>query len=320
MILIVFIERGCEVANKRFYFSTQMLIIIVVVAVVIFAAGLAWDRILLKATGFATSGTADVNITVGNNAPFVTFVSPVPATDPSENGVRNVTFTFVANDLDGVANLNDSTARAYVNFSSDPVRTNSSCSHVADLNGTSANYSCTINMWYFDGAGGWSIHANISDVNSATGTNHSPTFTYNQLTAMVMSPSTLTWATLTLTSENQSSNNDPVLINNTGNDPIASGSVRVNAIDLGGEVITDEYIYAGNFSVGTTSPGCGSTTLVNGTATGITGASLPRGNHSVNDGSTGQEQLYYCITALNSDISAQAYSTAAGGAWTVDIL
>ena len=50
----------------------------------------------------------------------------------------------------------------------------------------------------------------------------------------------------------------------------------------------------------------------------VIGASLPKGNYSLDDG-TGQEEIYTCLEAANSDLTQQSYSTAEEGAWTMRI-
>ncbi|UCD20659.1 MAG: hypothetical protein JSW08_02700, partial [archaeon] len=57
--------------------------------------------------------------------------------------------------------------------------------------------------------------------------------------------------------------------------------------------------------------------LVNMSFTGITGATLDRGNNSAGNG---QEQLYYCITPqLSTTLIAQEYNTTTLGSWTIKI-
>jgi len=122
---------------------------------------------------------------------------------------------------------------------------------------------------------------------------------------------------------NQTSNNDPTLINNTGNYNIPN--ITIIGIHLRGETISSEFIDVGNITVGN---GTGSnaecnlgpaTSLVNGTGVEINNTVLSRGNHSINNGETGQEELYYCIREVSSTISSQSYSTSNSGAWKIKI-
>jgi len=41
----------------------------------------------------------------------------------------------------------------------------------------------------------------------------------------------------------------------------------------------------------------------------VTSTALPVGNFTLNDGSTGQENVYVCLEQAGSELTAQAYST-----------
>ena len=303
----------------------------------IFIRGIILIFIMLLTLSFVSAGFFDffrkepqlapnqplgLNITVGNTAPQIIFVETIPSVDITESSTVAVTFSFLAKDLDGVGNLNDASAIASFNRSGEITRSNS-CSLIGSVDSTTKNYSCTINIWYFDGAGTWTINATITDNNGANTENTTTGFTLNPTTAMQMSPGILTWDPLSVIDRNQTSNNDPLLLNNTGNDN--NLNVNITAIDLSGETIPSEYIFAGNFTVdietgeicsGAACIECDGKRMVNATTELINGAVLPKGNHSINDGSTGQEQLYFCMTALNT-ISTQSYSTAGVGTWII---
>jgi hypothetical protein len=269
-------------------------------------------------TGRATSGSTIINITVGANPTIVT-VSTLPAQDVSEDTVKFLVFNFTASDADGVADLNPATAQVRINRTSETDRINASCVTSGSSFGNSQNFTCQIDLWYFDGAGDWTINATIQDDGGNSATNLSNTFTVNSLTAMTLFPNSLSWPTIAVTNTNTLSNNDPAVINNTGNADIASPNVQVTGVDLLGEQNPGDAIYAGNFTFDETDSCDSGPALVNGTATGITGAVLNAGNNSVNDGSTGQEQLYGCLEALNAGLSSQSYSTGQGGSWTIGI-
>ena len=303
----------------------------------IFITGIILIFIMLSSFSFVSAGFFDffrkgpqlspnqplgVNITVGNTAPQIIFVDVISPVDITEDSIVAVTFSFLARDVDGASNLNDASATASFNRSGEVTRSNP-CSLIGVVDSTTKNYSCTINIWYFDGAGTWIINATIADNNGLNIENTTTGFTLNPTTAIQMSPGILTWNPLSIIDRNQTSNNDPLLLNNTGNDN--NLGVNITAIDLKGETTTTEYIFAGNFTIDIETGGvcsgascieCDGTRMVNETTKLINGAVLPKGNHSINDGSTGQEQLYFCMTALNA-ISSQSYSTAGGGTWTV---
>jgi hypothetical protein len=133
-----------------------------------------------------------------------------------------------------------------------------------------------------------------------------------------MSPTTLSWPEIAPSDTDTGSDNDPATINNTGNNNALI--INITAYDLQGETTDSQYIPAANFTIGVTSEGCSGTAMVNATSIQVGSAILNKGNHSVNDGSTGQEQLFYCLKGLPSDISSQSYSSAGVGSWEIRIL
>jgi len=283
-----------------------------------------WNKI----TGQASSQSTNVSITVAGTSPAtIPTVSAISATDPSESSLRNITFYVTMSDTDGVNDLNDSSVNASFSRVGETNRTNSSCVLVSDIDSTSANYSCTISMWYWDGNGNWNVIVTGTDLgNLSLATNTSTAFTYNLLKAMVISPNELTWPSISPAATNQTSNNDPSLINNTGN---YNSTIQVTAINLLGQSDTSKIIYAANFTTALTTGGAacsgtacsecnatGTTALVNATATTITGSNANRGNISAGSGA-GQEQFYYCIPNVPSSLSSQTYSTLTAGSWTV---
>ena len=290
-----------------------VVLVILLLAVPVVFAGFSdfWNKI----TGWATSGTTTVSISVGNNDPVVDFVSTIAAQDVTESGTASIPFWFTATDIDGVANLDDSSAQARFQRAGETTRQNLSCAWVSDIDTDTANYSCTVDIWYWDAAGSWTINATIEDINNAKGENSSTTFTLNPTTAMAMSPTALAWPSINLTSTNVLSNNDPIIINNTANKDIAADHVNVTAIDLPGETTGSEYIYAGNFTSKITDA-CEGTVMVNNTAIGVSGAIITAGNNSAGDG---QESLYFCLEDVPSGISSQTYSTAGSESWTIAV-
>ncbi len=270
-----------------------------------------WNKI----TGKATEGSTSVSITVGNTAPAITFVQAISAQDLVESNKKSVTFYFTASDNDGYTNLDDATAKAYFQKSGQTTRSNTSC--VAGVgSGNLKNYTCTIDMWFFDQAGVWTINTTIEDINDAPAENSSTTFSINTLTAMTMSPSALTWPQVGPTSSDVGSNNDPTKINNTGN--AENLHIEVKALDLTGVTRTNEFIFANNFTVGVATEGCSGTAMVNNTFTTVGTSTLTRGNYTLNDG-TAQEQVFFCLKGLPTTISAQEYSSSGLGSWTVKV-
>lgn len=296
-----------------------------------------FDDFFGKITGRAAH-TADTNVSIGvvGTAPVIIEVdnSTMVGTrvDPTINGVTNIEFWVNVSDSDGVNDINDSSVNASVTFNAtgtEAIRTNSSCVLVGDLDTISANFSCTINMYYFDAPGIWNITVSARDLGNTTIIyNSSQSFNYDQLQAIDISPTALTFASVSPGDTNITSNNDPTLINNTGNYNVTSGNLQLNATNLVGVSVETDFIFVANFSIdidtGSSNETCiGGTTPVNNTQTGITGSLLTRGNNSLNNGddTSGQEEIYYCITKVPVDISSQTYSssltTGGYGEWAI---
>ena len=279
-------------------------------------------------TGRATSGTTNVSVTVvgANPVTILVFNNTISPT-PTENSLTDITFYVTMADADGVNDLNDTSVRANFTYLGTGTRQNTSCLLMNDIDTFSANYSCTIRLWYFDAPGTWNITVAGSDIgNQSLIQNTTTIFQYNQLQAVVLSPGSLSFPTVSPNATNQTASNDPTLINNTGNYNVTSGNLRVTALNLHGQTDTSYYLPVANFSVDTDTGSfaecTGGTSMVNGTATGVTGAVLYRGNNSVGAGDTtsGQEQLYYCILRVPPTVVSQTYSTTGAGAWTVSIV
>jgi hypothetical protein len=277
-----------------------------------------------KITGRVTQQSVNVNVTITNTAPTLVSVSPISAVNLNEGPVNTVvSLSFVASDADGAGNLNDSSARVNFTRSGESVRLNYSCLNVGSTVST-VNYTCNVPMYWYDAAGSWTVTVSVYDWDFAVASNSTTTFTVNSLTGFVSAPPALTWPSITPGITNQTSNNDPILLNNTGNQNISAGNVQLNATNLRGEIDSNKALFANNFSVGPSTGGtppveCGATTMSPSAYTGITGASLPRGNFTINDKSTGQEEIYFCIKKAGSELTAQAYSTKNEGAWTIKI-
>ncbi len=260
-----------------------------------------------------------------NTAPTIGNLSVIPDQSITENSRTNVEFTFVVTDVDGNSNLNDTSLRATFNKTGETTRFNNTCRRLTNLSTAQANFSCTVDLWYYDNSGVWDVNVTIKDLNNAWGENTTTNLTLGSSTSIVMSPTALTWPSFGINDVNQTSNNDPIVINNTGNKNITLNGVTVNGTDLVGETTNTQSILVINFSVsdrnGSTSPNffeCNRTILVNDTIVNITGTNITRGNTSVDD-NTGQQKLYFCITSVLPTLSAQPYSTAQLRAWTIAV-
>jgi hypothetical protein len=275
-------------------------------------------------TGKVSEQPTDVNVPIGNTAPTIPFVQAISAQTPIEAGYTDVIFKFEAYDHDNSTDLDDATALA--KFTRGGETTRSAACTVSSSSNEYRNYTCTIRMWYWDGAGSWNVNVTVADLSAARAENSTASFTYNELTALVLSPSTLSWPTVTPGSVNQPSNNDPTVLNNTGNH--ASDDIEINATNLNGtgsrtDLFVDANLFASSQSNGDECD-AGAYTLIASYFTQIINstdspATLPRGNLSLGGG-TAQENLYYCLTEVDAALIKQTYTTTANGAWTIKII
>jgi len=297
-----------------------------------------------KITGYAPTGDTNVSVTVSGAAAVVINVdnSTITGTvnDPTESGSILIEFFVNVSDPDGVADINDSSVNATFMFTdstnfAEATRSNNSCVLVADIGTKDANFSCTIRMYYFDGDGIWNITVRADDLGSgASQVNDSKNFTLDTLKAIQISPTALTFSSVSPGDTNITSNNDPTIINNTGNFNVTAGGIEITATNLIGVDTPADLINVSNFSVSnvdSTGPpaneSCaGQTNPFNATSTSLTTVFLARGNNSlaVENSTSGQEELFYCITQVPPDISSQTYSSAASdngyGAWTITMV
>jgi len=268
-------------------------------------------------TGRLTDSPVDLNITVtSGSAPSIysvtsiTDVSSGPNEGPSPTPMA---INFSVSDADGYLNLDLTSATINVT-NGGTTRENLTCSNYWN-SGNLANFTCNVTLWWFDPTGDWTIYAYIEDYNSNTGNNNTKTFSLGTTAGFQVSPTSLSFNEISPGSTNEQATNDPMRLNNTGN---LARDVEINATNLYGESDPAYLLGASNFSANTVDA-CAGTSMVAQTYTSVSGASLPIGNYTLNDG-TGQEDLYYCIDETNTDLIAQYYSTLQAGSWTIKIV
>ena len=268
--------------------------------------------------GFA-SANYTFNMSAGADAPTIDDISSIPNQNITEGNFTNVTFFVNVSDAQGTGTID--VVNATFTRTGESMRYNSSCVLIENLNSTQANYSCTILIWYWDGAGDWAVNATANDSGGLISDAYNETFTLFETTAFAVSPSPVTWPTA-IPGDTNVTSNDYSLLNNTGN---ANVTVEIKALDLHGEENDTYFIGSGNFTadIETGSEAeCDGSPLSNNSFAGITGSTLPPGNNSLNyeNETSGQEQLYYCLIEIDGGLIAQAYSTTYLGSWTLQIV
>jgi len=251
--------------------------------------------------------------TLENFAPNITYISSIANTDLTEENYTDVQFNVTVYDENGASDINVSSVVANFSRENEAVR-EGSCVNISGQDETnSKNFSCTIEMWYFDENGDWNITVYAEDNSEEGVINDTEFFQVNLLQALKISPTEIFWTNLAIGSENQTAGNTTI-INNTGNYN-ATGKIRINATNLYNGAF---FLDVGNISVGLdTGSECNGTFLEASENITISGAILERGNLSLG---AYNETLYYCITLVPSSIPSGTYDTTTEGAWTISLL
>lgn len=254
-------------------------------------------------TGRVAQGniTVGINLTGVNNGPIIYYVTPNLQPLPSENSTVNVDFTFSVNDSDLCGNIDTTSGRGIVQLNG-VTRSNLSCTASACNDAYSLNFTCTVQMWYFDNSTAWTINVSAADINANRTENTSITLTPQQITTIGGINMSLNFTGVTIGATNFKSNNN-ITIYNIGNKPLA---VKINATDLQGQgVDTSQFIYASNFSMNTTSAlACSGTTLANATQTTLVGVTANFGNNTAGQGIT---PIVTCLRDVPATLKSQNY-------------
>lgn len=296
-----------------------------------------------KITGQAVAEVG-VNITIA--AVSIVSVTAVPTSlslnpGPFKTGML---INFSAYHGAGVSQINDSTVAVNlsINVLGEENRTNATCFRTADVTTNFANYSCNVSMFWYDSNGTWNITVFLKDNNSNPAINATQTFTVQLTTGFELAPNNLTWPSMGAGAINQTSRNDPLTLNNTGNKKIGiqgwNSNISVNATHLTGETTPSQRIFASNFSIGvagntgtcfgaggdcfecdTTQTVARATNMSFATYSNVSYANLTKGNYTVRDNFTGTEQLFLCLRTVDTALTAQAFSTLGNGTWVVQI-
>lgn len=247
-----------------------------------------------------------------NFAPSITDIQNIQSQTIIEGSVNPVNFYVLASDTNGVDDLNDTTLEVYFERFGENTRSNQSCILVDDINSTTANYTCTIGIWYFDGAGEWNISANIKDLDNNLSQEYYETFLIGSTTSMNFTIQSLSFEGVTPSSVNKTAD-DNITLYNIGNDPL---SVSINASDLSGQTNPLELIYASNFTIDDQWNGCAGDNLQNNTEITLTGVIVIKGN---NTNGEGIKDLIICLKGLSQTLSSQIYATPESKPWIITV-
>ncbi len=315
--------------KKKIY--SLLFISLILVAIPFSSAGFLSD-LKAKITGEATS-TVTVNVTVGvpeirnvyNDTGQLTTTIPGGLSSGPLNTSIIINFSVYLGT--GVANMDNSTATINFSKAGEALRQNNTC-HQFEVGTNTANYTCNVTMSWYDGVGTWAIQAFILDTTGNKGINNSANFSVGETVGFEMG--SLSWGSVSPGNTNQTAS-AALRLNNTGNKNMSANTTQINVTNLRGETTTTVAIWSGNISVSwdataneacDTSGGDGiaANNMTNTTFINVTTANLTKGNYFANDGSTGQEDFYFCIKTVGAELTSQSYSTSAYGPWQVRIL
>jgi len=249
-------------------------------------------------TGRKINSSYSINYFVNPSyIPNITAVQSIAPQDPIEFSLKNISFTFTVDDLNGNSTINISSAVVTVNNSGITRQSPAGSCIGVPINTTAQNISCNISMQYYDAPGVWSINVSISDINNDYVQNTTTAFTYNTLYAIALNTNLLDIGSLNAGTVNKSAG--MLVLNNTGN--FNYTLVQIKSYDL---VNGSDIIAASNFRINITNVSSGFT-LSNNTFVNITGAYLPRGN----DSGVGNESMYLYVD-VPLGIPAKKYNSA----------
>jgi hypothetical protein len=278
---------------------------------------------LKKITGGATSRPTNMSITIAGNIPISIRVWNQTLTgtsvDPTEESFTSIVFNITVIDGDGVSDINDSSVKAEL-YNATTRKNISACSEISgESTSNSSNYTCSVDLWYWDTAGTWTINVTANDLgNQSYISNNTETFNYDQLQAIKISPAVIYWPTAAPGDANTTANTgNYTIINNTGNYN-ATGNVAVNALHLySGANFIDVKNFTVDIDTGGSPPAeCDGTVLQNGTNATISDSVLEAGNLSLGESN---ESIYYCLTDVPSTIPSGTYDTSTAGSWSIRI-
>ncbi len=299
--------------NKRgkLIFISIILIFSILLIISTVSAGFSdWFKKIITGKGIGPQ-PQNMTISVVGISPVEIIYVSVPDTNAVELTTITVNFEVHMYDVDGVSDLDDESVFANFTKAGETPKSSAMCLWQNDLgDGYTANYSCSIDMFYWDSGGTWNVGVRGVDRGNQTYQhNTTETFEYSTTRAMMIYPNPLIWPAIIPGVTDQKATT-PLTINNTGN---YNGITEITALDLLGEDLI-EAINASEFNI-SIADDCLGTTLVNDSSEPIAGSNSNPGN-LLAGGGEGQEELYYCIP-LAPLVKTQEYSTDYGGDWLI---
>ena len=275
--------------------------------------------------------TSQLNIT--NTGPQITNVSINSAWSVTVDGNTSTFFSFSVVDDDNYTDIDVTNILANFSRGGETTRYNNTdldggCKQSGSFGIYIANYTCTINLVFYDGAGDWNVSLMLNDKSLNYTMNNTATFNLAETTSFSLSDASFTFPGAAPNVYNITTL-DAIYMNNTGNDDINASGINITAVDIYGDTDGIKFIPAANFTISTSSDAdkvqCGlstafmlgnksisETTQTNSTL--ILGASLTAAVKPNNE-----ETLFLCLLHTPSDLTSQTYSTNAEEDWSIII-
>jgi hypothetical protein len=246
--------------------------------------------------GETKNSSAVIIMGMPNEAPQITWLQSISVM-PNESSTRKVWIAFNATDTNGYEDIDLSSAKITVSMPGEIQRNSTECI-LQENDADTATINCSVYMYYYDGAGQWTINATVSDMAGEKASDAS-VLEYGALFALTGYEG-ISFGSLELGQVAGTS----IILNNTGNQDF--NHFNITAFDLIGETLS-QYIPAESFFVNTTNEF--GWQLQNSSTTTLD-AMLPRNNEGL-----GNLILYFRLIVPSSGLSQQNYIS---GNWIIE--
>ncbi len=136
-----------EVKKDKLVFIIIFLILLIIPAVYAFSL---LDILKGGIESITGRSAITVSISVGNNAPNISYVSLDKQTyAPTDGAKTKIQVSFLADDPEGLGNFDNTTARLNVSLSGANTQENTTCTSATIAGGEYINYTCEVYMDYY---------------------------------------------------------------------------------------------------------------------------------------------------------------------------
>ena len=254
-------------------------------------------------TSGAGTDTFSANVTVQNNVPTITWVEAA-GDSPQAGDTKIIQIDFNVSDNNTVTDIVTASSHMNITRSGETARLSSACFSVSNSSDNlEQSITCNITIYWYDEAGAWNISVYATDGTGSDSDSTTADFTMGTTDDINVIETALTF-TGNPGQANVASSDNPLVINNTGNQPYTSINITGYNLTGGGDTIG-----ATDFAVNISNSGGPGDALAHNAPIVITGSSLTRG-------ASATEDLYFWVD-IPSGIVDTDYNTG-GNPWTID--